>query len=58
MLNDNKIICFCKEHENKNSISKLKHHLWGVRENLGTEELMGGEQMVASWVLGGFVLVV
>lgn len=49
MLNDNKNTCFCKEHENKNSISKPKHHLWGGRENLSVEELMGGEQMVAFW---------
>lgn len=28
-------------------------HLWGSRENLGTEELMGEEQMVTC---GGFVV--
>jgi len=43
----NKNTCFYKEHETKNTISKPRRHLWGGRENLGTEELMGGEQMVA-----------
>lgn len=55
MLNDNKNTCFCKERENKNSISKPRHHLWCERENLGTEELMGGGQMVAFGVLGVLV---
>lgn len=51
MLNDNKNTYFCKEHKTKNCISKPRHHLWGGREILDTEELMDGEQIVAFGVL-------